>query len=499
MDDKQRQREFEQQFINQLSARALALTRGKLPADDVAVESTPEAADAARAELTRLGIYDRGALDELPSTQSIQLRFTRKILGGLMNTTKVRLRARTLCDIEALVKDQPPGPVGREAVRDALAQYALLPKKNRPSAVVLASATGFTADAKALVDASGDPSLILLGGREDGGWDLTLPERVKKTPWAKLFELETRDDRLRRLRYHLEQNAAQLDSRGISLDKLAEKLGLPVAQTELLVRRACRDDSRLMTVSQDGTIRLCRTPFADKGSKMTIWTRIKRMLGFKPTPAEMVRELTAQRVQIEQQRHEVDERVNTLETSERELLGQGAKAASRAEKQQLAGKLLRTRSELKRLRSQQQLFTQQINIIGTQIHNLTMAEQGRRVALPKAEDLTATAAEAEQVVAELAANADLAASIEVSAETPMMSEEHDAILAEFDEIAAQQSTGQQTTPAAANQTSASTANPAGAQKTPDRSAAESKTRRAPAAPEPPAGEEDSGQQSPEAT
>jgi hypothetical protein len=81
------------------------------------------------------------------------------------------------------------------------------------------------------------------------------------------------------------------------------------------------------------------------------------------------------------------------------------------------------------------LFTNQIDIIGTQIHNLTLAEQGRRLELPNAEDLTREAAEAEQVVAELAANADLAASIEVGAQTPLQADEEEAIMAEFAQVA----------------------------------------------------------------
>src|SRR5690606_25735359 len=111
-----------------------------------------------------------------------------------------------------------------------------------------------------------------------------------------------------------------------------------------LVRRACRNDSRLMTVVAEGTIRVCRAPLAaDRGNTMTLWMRIKRMLGFRATPAEMVRELTAQRVQIEQQRHDVDQRVNGLESDERDLLDRGAKASGTVEKQHLAGRLMRTR------------------------------------------------------------------------------------------------------------------------------------------------------------
>ena len=434
MDERSRYRLFEDQFLQQLRARALALTRGKLPADDVEVEPTPEAFESVRAELGRLEVYDRGALDSMPGTTSVQMRFTRRVLGGLLRSTVSRLRARVLVPIAQLVNNETPGPIGREQVLDALAQYQVLPKNQRPTGVVLASATGFTEEARSLVESTNGPTLVLMGGRVDGGWDAALPQRLKKTPWAKLFELESQDDRLKRLMYHLNQDKSLIDSRGVTVAELSEKLGVPSVATEALVRRACRQDPRLMTVVHDGKTHVCRSPLAEEGNTMTIWSRIRKLLGFKPTVAERVREMTGQRVRIEQERHELDQRVDSLEGEERDLLERGAAAKSTAEKKQVAGKLVRARRELKRVRGQRQIFSQQIDIIGTQIHNLTLAEQGKRIALPKAEDLTAAAAEAEQVVAELAANAELAQSIEVTGETPMMADEEAAIMAEFDEI-----------------------------------------------------------------
>ncbi|RMF83447.1 MAG: hypothetical protein D6744_04625, partial [Planctomycetota bacterium] len=186
----------------------------------------------------------------------------------------------------------------------------------------------------------------------------------------------------------------------------------------------------------------------------------------------------------------LDQRVDALEAEERDLLSRGAAAKSTAERKQIAGKLVRTRRELKRIRGQRQIFSQQIDIIGAQIHNLTLAEQGKRVALPKAEDLTAAAAEAEQVVAELSANAELAQSIEVTGETPMMADEEAAIFAEFDEISAADAAA-----SPPEETSAATSSPTGD---------EEPTRAAPArqrAPEPPRGEatgKAGGERSPEA-
>jgi hypothetical protein len=438
MDERSRHRQFEDRFLNQLRARALALVQGKLPADEVLVQPTPEGIDGVRAELSRLEVYDRDVVEQLAGTRSLQLLFRKRIFAGLFRGTVSRVRVRVLAPVEALLNNQTPGPVGREQVLDALASYELLPSRDKPSGVVLASATGFTAEAQSLAEGSGRPTLILMGGRADGGWDVAMPPAVRKTAWAKLFELESQGERLRRLLYHLDQNADLVDSRGMPLSALAEKLGLSTAESEALVRQACRHESRLMTVVHDGQTHVCRTPLAEEGNTMSIWSRIRRLLRLKPTTAERVRDLTGQRVQIEQRRFEIDQRVNALEADERQLIQQGAAAASDAERKQVAGKLMRLRRELRRHRKQTQLYTDQIDIIGTHIHHLTLAEQGKRLELPKAEDLTREAAQAEQIVAEVAANADLAASIEVAGETPMMAEEEAAILEEFKQVAASQ-------------------------------------------------------------
>lgn len=90
------------------------------------------------------------------------------------------------------------------------------------------------------------------------------------------------------------------------------------------------------------------------------------------------------------------------------------------------------------MRAQANVYTQQIDIIGTHMHHQTLAEQGRRVELPSTEELAQEAAEAEQIMSELAASADLAAHVEVGAQTPMMADEEAAILAEFEQAASEQ-------------------------------------------------------------
>ncbi|MBN2447901.1 MAG: hypothetical protein JXO22_14305 [Phycisphaerae bacterium] len=436
MDERTRQRQFEDQFLAQLRARAQALVGRGLPARNVHIETMPDGDQAVRDRLARLEVWDRDVLEQMPGRRSLQMRFVRPRLGGLLQKTVARLRVQPLVAVDELIANETPGPIGREAVLDALARFDLLPTQQRPTAVVLASATGFTPEAKSLVDAGGQPTLILMGGRLDGGWDTALPESLHKSPWAKLFELETQDARLRRLLSHLNESGMELGSRGVPLTELAQQIGLPLGETETLVRQACRQDPRLMTVVHEGKINVCRSPLADEGKPMSMWSWIRKLLRRKPSAAEQVRELTAQRVRLEQQRHEIDQQVDTLETQERDLLKQGAAAPSAAEKRQVAGKLMRMRRELKRQRTRAQMFSQQIDVLGTQIHHVTLTAQSKQVQLPSAEELAQQAAQAEQVMTDLAASADLAHNVEVEAGSPLMQEEEEAIFAEFDQVAA---------------------------------------------------------------
>ncbi len=434
MDERSRHRHFEDQFLKQIRARAQALLRRPLPADQFTVEQMPDGIDAVRATLTRLEEYDRSLLEELPGTRTVQMCFRRRVFGPLTKLV-ARLRAQVLAPIEPLVANQPPGPVGREEVLDALARYDLLPHRQRPTAAVFASATGFTPEAAALASDSTNPTLILLGGREGGGWDINMPESLRRGPWAKLFELESQDERLKRLLYHLDKNVGQLESRGMSVPELAEQLGLPREQVADLVHQACRNDSRMMTVVHEGTVHLCRSPLAEESNTMSLRSWIRKLLRLKPTVGEQVREMTAQRVRLEQQRHEVDQHMQSLETDERAAFEQGRDAQSSVDKKQAAGRLMRIRRDLRRCRAKADMFTQQIDILGTHVHHLALEEQGKRVSLPKAEELTKEAAEAEQMMTELSVNADLAASIEVGAQSPMMAEEEAAIMAEFAQAA----------------------------------------------------------------
>lgn len=430
MDECARQRQFEDHFLGQLRQRALALLRRGVPADAVAFDSLPDGVDSVRATLARLQVYDRQWLDRLPGTRTLEARFQRTMLGGLLRRGVGRLRAQVLSATDALVRGEPVGPVGREEVLDALARYELLPRDRRPTAVVLASPTGFSDAARALVGGRDGPSLILMGGRADGGWTLDLPDSLRKSAWAKLFDFESGDEQLRRLMYHLEQSAVELDAAGVPLTTLAEKLGLAREQTAALVHRACRATPRLMTTVHNGVTHVCRAPLVEEGRPMSVWTRIRRLLRLKPTVAERVREMTLQRVRLEQQRQEVDQKVDLLAREESSALERARKATNDAERAQVVATLKRVRGALSEQRAMAQAYSNKIDILGTQIHNLSIQAVGDRTGLPTREQIAQQAAEAEAVTSELATDADFARGVRATAASPLSNAEDDALWAE---------------------------------------------------------------------
>src|SRR5438093_134675 len=111
MDERSRQRQFEDSFLRQLRTRAMGLTNGAIPADRMIWETLPDGIDNVRATLGRMEVYDRELLEQLPGTLAIQLRFSRRVFGPIRQTVS-RLRAQVLPPLEALIADKPVTPVG---------------------------------------------------------------------------------------------------------------------------------------------------------------------------------------------------------------------------------------------------------------------------------------------------------------------------------------------------------------------------------------------------
>jgi len=80
------------------------------------------------------------------------------------------------------------------------------------------------------------------------------------------------------------------------------------------------------------------------------------------------------------------------------------------------------------------MLNQQINIISTDVHNLTLIQQGEMAQLPDTEELTENAVKAEELLETLAANSEMVESLETGMADAVTSEEELAILKEFEDV-----------------------------------------------------------------
>lgn len=101
----------------------------------------------------------------------------------------------------------------------------------------------------------------------------------------------------------------------------------------------------------------------------------------------------------------------------------------------LAAQLAQLRKDITRQNATAAMLNKQINIVSTDIHNLTLIQQGEMASLPDTEELTENAVRAEEMLETLKADADLVSSLETGIEESLTSDEELAILREFKEEA----------------------------------------------------------------
>jgi hypothetical protein len=103
-------------------------------------------------------------------------------------------------------------------------------------------------------------------------------------------------------------------------------------------------------------------------------------------------------------------------------------------------------------------LNQQVNIVATHLHNLELTQQGKRAELPDTEEIAADAAAAEDMLAKLQADNELADSVSgtvgMSSATAGMTAEEQALFAELEAADPKPDAAPTTTQAGAERTRA---------------------------------------------
>ncbi len=389
--------------------------------------------DRLRALMAGHRVYDRRRLKELPHNRTVALYGYRRSWWFRKLPTGVAL-ASVLCPLDDLVDpdaDDAP-PIGSAELFDHVRNLVTDPSV--PHAIGVCAPSGFTPEALSTRLDLPNVTLVLIEPNGSGGWNVVgntdeLPENV-----LAIFDPERDDDKIERVREEIERRSADLLVGGLSASSIAEKLGVPRAVASAALERVADNDPELRITREANELLLFRGAAGPKeATSMNVVDRIRQLFAREGDEAEKINVLAERRAKLAERRDRLYEDISKLEGKEADLLKQGRQTQSTVVRRRLAGQLDQLRKDINRENTTANMLSKQIDIISTDIHNLTLIQQGNMAKLPSTEELTENAVQAEEMLETLAADADLVSSLETGLSETSMSESEISILAEFEE------------------------------------------------------------------
>ncbi|UCG31731.1 MAG: hypothetical protein JSU68_08680 [Phycisphaerales bacterium] len=313
----------------------------------------------------------------------------------------------------------------------------LLTDPEVPHLIGVCSPTGFTSDARNAALDLPNVTLVLTEPRADGGWNTHAVGEEAPEAVCRLFDPEEVSQKIQRATAEIERRAADLLSGGLSADSVAEPLGLPTEVVAEAFRRKTISDPELRISSQSGTMVLYQggTATMQEKPRKSILDHIRELFNREGDEAEKIEKFSEQRAMLAQRRDRLYGQIGKLEDKEAELLEQGRKNPSKVVRRRLAAQLVQVRKDIARQNTLANQLNQQINIIATRIHNLTLIQNGQMAQLPSTEELAEEAVQAEEMLEQLKADADMVASLETTMSDTLADQEELEVLKEFDEPA----------------------------------------------------------------
>ena len=144
---------------------------------------------------------------------------------------------------------------------------------------------------------------------------------------------------------------------------------------------------------------------------MPLIERVKALFARKGDSEKKIAFLSERRAALSMQRDRAYEDMTTLEQQETLLKEQFKNAAGAIGKRRITGQMLQLRKDLERRQQLLSVLNQQINVVSTHLHNLELVQQGQTAKLPDNEEVASDAAKAEEMLAQLEADNELAASV----------------------------------------------------------------------------------------
>lgn len=444
---------------------------------DRTMRASDRAVDVKR-QMMALGNFDRTLQNKLPTSGSMEVTLSGKRFG-LISRTIGQLRLISLPPTEALIKEEEPLPLTLAQVEKALASVPpALP--GVPLTTVVFSSGGFSPDAiaQSKLKAAGK-QLVLVECNDAGGWTVHAPSELM--PSFGLLDPEDDAGKTQRIQEEIAAQEVDLSQGGVSAEKLATRLKLPLDTVEAAFQQIASDGATGLAAKRfDGRLVLYRETSvigADSagGSDMPLMDKIRGFFGMKDPNAKKLAFLSERRVQIAQQQEKMQEEMAALEKRESELKEKFQKDESPVIRKRVTTQMLQLRKDIDRKMQMLQMLNQQANVVSAHLHSIEMIKQGQSVKLPDSESMSEDAEEAEKLLAQLQADSEMADELS-TASVSSMSDEEQAL---FDELMASTGTKEPAKePAAKTATPANTTEPAKQTTEPQKTPAEPTKRAA---------------------
>ncbi len=393
--------------------------------------------------------YDAAPYKRLPHNRRIALHgYERRWLFGKRRTGVAIASVLSQLDDLAAGREGEMPPVDLGQLVDHVRELIVDP--DVPHVIGVCSPSGFTDEARSSQLELPNVTLALIEPTGEGSWQVTGVSDNISAPVLALFDPAAMSQKLDRVRRGIEERGADLLTSGLRAASLADRLDLPEAVVVEAFEQAAMADAELRVTRESGEVLLIRVSQpageAQVARGMIDW--IRTLFSREGEETRKISHLSEQRAGLAQRRDRIYEHLMMLEAREAELLTQGRQTSSVVTRKRLANQLAQLRKDASRQDTLANMLNAQIDIVSTDIHNLTLIQHGQMAELPDAEELTQNAVRAEEMLESLKADADLVASLGTGMEEAVSSDEELAILKEFEGSDQKQARGEEPSPEA---------------------------------------------------
>ncbi len=383
------------------------------------------------------GAYDRDLLRNLPRGRARVLtgKQPRFLLGE--RRTSVAVASVLTPPEQYFLQEGEPPPVTAAQLLAHVRELAGEP--DVPYLIGVCSPSGFTEEARRGQLDVPNVTIVLVEQRPDGGWSAVPGSRDATQADCRLFDPEGVSRKLDRIRQEVRGRSADLLTGGLSAARLAEQTGIPVRIVTSAFEQIASADGELKLTRQRGDVLLWRgAPAAVEDGDMSMVEWVRQLFSREGNEARKINALSERRVKLVQRRERLYTDISQLEEREASLLRQGRESASTAVKRRVASQIKQVRDDMERLNASARMIGQQVEVISTHIHNLSLIQQGKAAKLPATEEITQDAVRAEEMLEQLASDVELVGSLSTGSAQTAASDEELAILRELEAPAAPQ-------------------------------------------------------------